>query len=213
MKRALAAIMLALFGLWATASEQRSLNGSEEADLMTFASEKGGVDTWFIHSSVTELKSQKRAYATVVFEPASTLKYCLAPAVTFIGNSAVGAPLVWETHESAKGSYRFWFDSCERANPDSAITLKELMDFDVLERIQGERQSIIAAMEERLDVDRQEADLPSALQLNEIDLRYNTEHGPVYHIRYSLSNCAWLSADVVFESGKANVVEAWRVVC
>jgi hypothetical protein len=213
LKRVLVAIVLAIVGASATASEQRSLNDTEEADLKTFASEKGGIDTWYVHSSVTELKGEKEAYAMVVFEPASTTEYCLAPAATFVGSSAVGEPLVWETPENAKVSYRFWFESCDRASPESSITLKELLDFDVLEKIKGERDSIIDAMEKRLEMGRQEADPPSALQLSEIDLSYDTEHGPVYHIKYSLGYCFWLSADVIFESGKANVVEAWRVVC
>ena len=205
--------MLAIVGVSATASEQRALNDLEEADLKTFASEKVGVDTWYVHSSVTELKSQNEAYAMVVFEPASTPKYCLAPAVTFVGRSTVGELLVWDSRENEKISYRFWFESCDRATPESAISLKVLLDFEVLERIRGERESIIDAMERRLGVGRQETDPPSALELSEIDLRYDTAHGPVYHLRYSLGHCFWLSADVVFASGEASVIEAWRVVC
>ena len=206
-------ITLAIVAISGAATEHRSLNDSEEDRLKKFASEKAGVDTWYIHASVSERESQNEAYAMVVYQPASAPEYCLAPAVMFVGKSAIGEPLVWNAPENAKVNYRFWFESCNGANPESAITLKALLDFDVLERIRSQREPITSAMEKRLDLGREESAPSSALQLSEIDLRYDTEHGPVYHIKYSLRRCFSLSADVVFESGEASVIGAWRVVC
>lgn len=205
--------MLAIFGVYVGASESRPLNDSEEADLKKFASQKAGVDVWYFHSSVMELESQNEAMALVVFKPASAPQYCLAPSATFTGRSSEGGPLVWKSPDNQKVYYRFWFERCDRVNRESAITLKVLLDFETLEGIRGERESIIGAMEKRLDIGRQESDPPSTLQLSEVDLRYDTEHGPVYHIKYSLGHCFWLSADVVFKSGRAHILDAWRVVC
>ena len=86
--------------------------------------------------------------------------------------------------------------------------LKALLSFDVLENIRAEQESIINAMEVRLDVNRQATYPPSAWRLSEIDLGYNSEHGPIYKIRYSLRLCFGLSAHVVFDSGKATIVGA-----
>lgn len=213
LNRVLVGIALSIFGMQVGASESRPLSDSEEADLRGFASKKAGVDAWYVHSSITELEGQIEAMALVVFEPASAPNHCLAPSATFTSRSPEGGSLVWESLDNQRVSYRFWFERCDRVNRDSAIILKVLLDFEALERIRSERDSIIDAVEKRLEIDRKESDPPSALQLSEIDLRYDTEQGPVYHIKYSLGYCFWLSANVVFEAGRAQVLDAWRVVC
>ena len=213
LSRVLFGIVLAIVGVQTAMSDNRLLGGSEEADLKEFVSREAGVNTWYIRSSVRELENGSKAVAVVVFEPASTPEYCLAPSVTLIGRSSEGDPFVWESLETARFYYRFWFESCDAADRESAIILRELLGFDVLERIRDESPSIIDAMERHLDMDQQEADSPSASQLSEINLQYNKEHGPVYRVKYSLRQCFGLSADVIFESGRARVLNAWRVVC
>ena len=90
---------------------------------------RSGVDIWYLQSLVAGFDGQEKAYATVVYEPAITPEYCLAQSLTFIGNSAVGEPLVWNLPEDEKISYRFWFESCDRTSPESAIVLKSTAKF------------------------------------------------------------------------------------
>jgi hypothetical protein len=213
LKRLLVAITLAAVSAVTVASEPRLLTDVEKTRLDDFAAAKAGVDAWYSQSSLSESDDRKEGYAMVVFKPARATGYCLAPAAMFIGKSSASEPLVWAAAESVRVEYRFWFESCERADQESAITLKALLDVDTLQRIKDQRENIITEMEQHLDIRRDDTDPSSTLRLTEIDLRYDMERGPVYRIEYSLSQCSRLSAYVVMESGEASVIEAFRVVC
>ena len=143
-----------------------------------------------------ESEGQSVAMAVVVFKPAATAEYCLAPAVLFSAKRAEDQPLVWEEPDIANASYRFWFERCDQVSWDSAIVLRKLLDFAVLERIRDAQGSIIEGIEDRLENVGVEAGSPLGLRLREIDLRFNKDHGPVYHIRYSSGACSGRSAAV-----------------
>ena len=211
--RAFVAAGLALAVTLAPASAMRALTGPEEDGLRRLALDEAGIESWFIRSSVLELENSNELYATVVYKAAKHPRYCLAPASEFVGTSGGDNPPVWRSPAGGRVNYRFWFHSCDKANLDSAITLRVLLDFDVLEKINAQQEHILRAVQEKLEIVREEPSALAAPELSSIDLQYDTEHGPVYQVKYSIDLCYWLSADVVFDSGTATVLEARIVVC
>ncbi len=197
----------------ATASESRALTGPEESSLKQFAHEQAGIEAWLIRSSVLELQGSNELYATVVFQAADHPDYCLAPATVFVGKSGEGKPPTWRSHMDGRVDYRFWFHSCDEADLVSAVTLNALLDFDVLEKINNQQETMVSAIQEKLAISRNVSDPLSAPQLASIDLRYDTKHGLVYHVKYLQGFCSWLSADVVFDSKVATVIETHLVAC
>ncbi len=198
------------------ASGLRSLDQDEERQLREFASSwiirfarmqygQNSDEVWYVRSSVSD--ESGTAHATIVFKPANTRDYCLAPVARFVGVSRAGESWAWETKPTGARaiSYRFWFESCNRADREYAIKLDQALDFDVLEKIGAARESIIGSMRDRLGA--REIGDTSVLRLDRISLYYNVEDGPVYRVFYMARSHTAFTADVVFESRQRRIVK------
>ena len=202
-------------------SEVRTLTPTEESQLRDFAeqwinrfsvmrSERFPIDVWRIESSVYEEDGVANAHADVVFRPAATRRHCLAPHVQFVGTSrgGAGSQFKWETVPQGASAiaFRFWFDSCDAAEPGEAVHLGQVLDFDVLNKIRGARETIMDGIREHYE--SRDVGAVSEWELESIDIHYSPDDGVIYHLRYFQNRYSGLWANVVFEAQQVRVIDS-----
>ena len=212
--RFLPTITLALCAVSSFASEPRQLTDAEESSLRQFGTKTAGIGIWYVQGSVATIDGhEKEAHAMVVFQPANASKTCLAPAIVFVGNLSKQESAMWRTPDNAQAEYRYWDQPCDLVSPDSAITLKRLVDLGVLQRLKKEQDSIVDNAIKNLSPVHDYSIAASAHQLSSVNIRFDEDYGIVYELRYSANRCHGLSVHTVLESDETKIVGTWEWVC
>jgi len=207
--RFLPTITLALCAVSSSASEPRPLTDAEESSLRLFATKTAGIGIWYVQASVATIDGHEKAHSMVVFQPTNATETCLAPAILFVGNLSKQESAMWRTPDNAQAEYKYWNQPCDLVNPDSAITLKRLVDLGVLERLKKEQDSIVSNAIKNLSPVRDYSIAASAHQLSRVNIRFDADYGIVYELRYSANRCRGLSVHTVLESDETKIVGTW----
>ncbi len=212
-KAALLALLLALDVAPVSATDRIVLDDPDKTELEGYASRVSGRDVWYIESGAVAWNGKAKAQGLVVFHPASTHDYCIAPYAWIAGELSEGQTWSWKFDDSTRPQYRFWFQRCDQVDPESAIVLRTLLDIATLERIKAEQSHIVQSAQERLSLTESKETVASRAKLSEIDLRFDIEHGPVYAVRYMSGECSGVSVQVLLAPDEVRVLHASQIVC
>ena len=193
------------------ASQPQPLDAVREIELIEFAAEHTGIDVWYVLTAIVVPAQPVQGTAIVIFEPSGTAEACMAPAVVFSGQMDEAGNLEWQAPEAGALTYRVWFVACDDAERGDAVFLEDVIGFDTLGTIRSESDSILAEALARIGGDRE--GLRREARIREIGLRYDSQRGPVYSVRFEGSLCVWVSADVTFEEGRSRVLDARLAMC
>jgi hypothetical protein len=206
-------LLLLLLGSVNASFEFRELTEVEEAALKAAAAKSAGISVWLIQGNVMQVQAGDMATVNVVFEPAESSGYCLAPTSLFSSESSDGELLNWSPIEGATIQYQFWFQPCDGADPQAAISLKQYVDTSILERIGTSRDQIVGDGIRLLPPER-EYDVPiSEHRLVAISIQFDSVHGAVYTLEYLGTSCRSLSIDVVMRPEDIQVLRTAQSVC
>ena len=197
----------------AFASERRNLTEIEEERLKKIAIEHAGIDVWYIEGLATEVEGGVAAFATVVFQPAVMSEHCLAPTGLFRADGSEPELHNWDLFEGGSFKYRFWFETCMNADPQSPIELDQYVDISVLERLRIEQEQIVRDAIDRFSSDRQYIVPVRGHKLRSISISFDRDYGAIYRLRYWGTSCRGLSVHTALEPNEISVIESWEWVC
>ena len=214
MKRLLVTVYLVIFLSLANASfEYRDLSDAEDAALRAAASKSAGIDVWLMQGNVIRADAGDTSQVNVIFEPADVSGYCLAPSAYFTAENANGELLEWRPSERGTVQYRFWYQACDEADPQSPIVLEQYVDVSVLERLSRQLDQIVGDAVRSSPPER-EYNVPiSEHELRRIGIRFDSEHGAVYKLNYRGTVCRGLSIDAVLRRDEINVLRSAEWIC
>jgi hypothetical protein len=139
--------------------------------------------------------------------------YCLAPSAYFTAENADGELLEWRPSERVNVQYRFWYQACDEADPQSPIVLEQYVDVSVLERLSRQLDQIVGDAVRSFPPER-EYNVPiSEHELRRIGIHFDSEHGAVYELNYRGTVCRGLSIDAVLRRDEIHVLRSTEWVC
>ena len=213
MKQLILAAVLALALNCVEASEYRDLTAAEESKLRAIAAESAGVGVWLTQGGVILDEARETSLVNVIFEPANVSGYCLAPSAVFKAEGQEQELQDWTLIEGGPTQYRFWYQSCDDADLQSAVVLEQFVDISVLQRLKEQQDWIIDTAIHSL-APEYEYDIPvSEHKPRRIGIRFNPDRGAIYRLQYWGTKCRGLSIDALLLPDEIGVLDSLVWVC